>query len=314
MTFTNYKSFYGSREIKFTKGFTLIQGANGSGKSNILDGFSFVLGGRDERTDKVLEVITRKGGKYLTNSAEVKIVFDNSDRKFPFDMDEVTVLRQIRLTPKGSHYSVYKLNDETTSLTAISENLAKAGVTVEGYNMIKQGKIVERATEDPESRRQLLENIAGTSKFDAEINEIEARILSINDKLNQLELYLGDSYRIIESLEKEKNRTMEFEELDKRLRENKVLRFRHIKRHHENDREKISKTLKQLEVKTETLSKKIEKYSESMHILQTQKEALESEERRIAKNKAKTEGLIEGFNSELSRLKNEARLLDLRTS
>ncbi|MFX1467002.1 MAG: AAA family ATPase, partial [Promethearchaeota archaeon] len=162
MTFTNYKSFYGSREIKFTKGFTLIQGANGSGKSNILDGFSFVLGGRDERTDKVLDVITRKSGKVLSNSAEVKITFDNSDRRIPLDYDEISVLRQIRLTPKGSHYSVYKLNDEATSLTEILESLTEAKVTAEGYNIIKQGKIVERATEDPESRRQLLENIAGT--------------------------------------------------------------------------------------------------------------------------------------------------------
>lgn len=314
MTFTNYKSFYGSREVRFTKGFTLIQGANGSGKSNILDGFSFVLGGRDERTDKVLEVITRRAGKYLTNSAEVKITFDNSDRKIPFDKDEVTVLRQIRLTPKGSHYSIYKLNDETTSLTEISESLTKAGVTAEGYNIIKQGKIVERATEDPVSRRQLLESIAGTAKFDADINEIEARILSIDDKLKQLELYLGDSYRILEGLEKEKNRTLEFEELDKRLRKKKVLRFGHIRRHHENDHEKLNKTIEELEMKKETLSKKIEKYSESIQILQTQKEALESEERRIEKNKAKTAGIIEGFNSELNRLKNESKLLDLRIS
>lgn len=314
MIFTNYKSFYGSREIKFTKGFTLIQGANGSGKSNILDGFSFVLGGRDERTDKVLEVITRRAGKYLTNSAEVKITFDNSDRKIPFDNDEVTVTRQIRLTPKGSHYSVYRLNSDTTSLTEILENLIKAGVTAEGYNIIKQGKIVERATEDPESRRQLLESIAGTARFDAEIIEIEARILSIDDKLKQLELYLGDSYRILDGLEKEKNRTLEFEKFDKRLRKNKVLRFRHMKRHHENERDKLNKIIEELEVKKETLSKEIEKYTESMHILQTQKAALESEERRIEKNKAKTAGIIEGFKSELHRLKNESKLLVLRTS
>ena len=314
MTFTNYKSFYGSREIRFTKGFTLIQGANGSGKSNILDGFSFVLGGRDERTDKVLEVITRRSGKYLTNSAEVKITFDNSDRRIPIDNDEITVQRQIRLTPKGSHYSVYRFNNETTSLTEILEILTKARVTAEGYNIIKQGKIVERATEDPESRRQLLESIAGTSRFDAEINEIEARILSIDDKLQQLELYLGDSYRVLEGLEKEKNRTLEFEELDKRLRKNKVLRFGHIRQHHENEHEKLNKIKEELEHKKELLTKKIEKYTESTKILQTQKEALEAEERRIEKNKARTSGIIEGFKSELNRLKNESKLLDLRIS
>ena len=70
----------------------------------------------------------------------------------------------------------------------------------------------------------------------------------------------------------------------KRLRKNKVLRFRHMKRHHENERDKLNKIIKELEVKKETLSKEIEKYTESMHILQTQKAALESEERRIEKN------------------------------
>ena len=314
ITFTNYKSFYGSREIRFTKGFTLIQGANGSGKSNILDGISFVLGGRDERTDKVLEVITRRAGKYLTNSAEVKITFDNSDRRIPLDKDEITVQRQIRLTPKGSHYSVYKLDDEAISLTEILECLAKAGITAEGYNIIKQGRIVERATEDPDSRRQLLESIAGTARFDAEINEIEARILSIDDKLQQLDLYLGDSYRILEGLEKEKNRTLEFEEIDKRLRKHKVLRFRHMRQHHKNEHEKLNKIKEEQEHKKEILTKKIEKYAENTQILQTQKEALEAEERRIEKNKAKASGIIEGFKSELNRLKNESKVLDLRIS
>ena len=52
----------------------------------------------------------------------------------------------------------------------------------------------------------LLESIAGTSKFDADIAEIEARIVNIDTKLEQLALYLGDSYRILEGLEKEKDR------------------------------------------------------------------------------------------------------------
>ena len=55
-----FKSFKERTKINFSNGFTSIVGANGSGKSNILDAFVFSLGelsGNKMRVNKVKDLI-----------------------------------------------------------------------------------------------------------------------------------------------------------------------------------------------------------------------------------------------------------------
>ncbi|EFD92617.1 MAG: chromosome segregation protein SMC [Candidatus Parvarchaeum acidophilus ARMAN-5] len=45
----NFKSFAGRTKLSFINGFNAIAGANGSGKSNVIDALLFVFGGSSKK-------------------------------------------------------------------------------------------------------------------------------------------------------------------------------------------------------------------------------------------------------------------------
>jgi chromosome segregation protein len=73
---------------QFTKGLNIIVGPNGSGKSNIIDAICFVLGkvsAKQMRAERLSELIFKGSeNKKSAEIASVSIVFDNSDKKFPY--------------------------------------------------------------------------------------------------------------------------------------------------------------------------------------------------------------------------------------
>src|SRR3989344_5679548 len=107
-----FKSFARKTEIPFDKGINVIIGPNGSGKSNISDAICFALGRlsvKSMRAEKAKNLIFM-GSKYIKPAKEafVEIVFDNADRSFNINSDEVRLARIVRV--KGQ--SIYKINEE----------------------------------------------------------------------------------------------------------------------------------------------------------------------------------------------------------
>src|SRR3989344_4428569 len=103
-----FKSFAKKTEIPFNNGINVIIGPNGSGKSNISDAICFALGRlsvKSMRAEKAKNLIFM-GSKYIKPAREafVEIVFDNSDKTFAMDMDEVTLSRAVKHNGQG----VYK--------------------------------------------------------------------------------------------------------------------------------------------------------------------------------------------------------------
>src|SRR5580692_8722401 len=116
-----FKSFADRTEFVFDCPITGIVGPNGCGKSNVVDGFKWVLGeqsAKSLRGDAMLDVIfngsaTRKPG----GMAEVTLVFDNprgpeGRRQLNLDLDEVWVGR--RLFRDGT--SEYQVNNQSARL------------------------------------------------------------------------------------------------------------------------------------------------------------------------------------------------------
>src|SRR3989344_6832150 len=119
-----FKSFAKKTEIPFDKGINIIIGPNGSGKSNISDAICFVLGrlsAKSMRAEKAKNLIFM-GSKYIkpAHEASVELVFDNSDRVFALDSDEIIVKRVVRIQGQ----SIYKINGETKTRTEVIETLA----------------------------------------------------------------------------------------------------------------------------------------------------------------------------------------------
>ena len=113
-----FKSF-GPQGVKVAldKGFTVITGPNGSGKTNILDAFLFSLGElstrrlRAETAAKLIFHGSEKAGLERAKMAKVIIQFDNSDGRMPVDTATVTISREVYRNGQ----SVYRLNGRRIS-------------------------------------------------------------------------------------------------------------------------------------------------------------------------------------------------------
>jgi chromosome segregation protein len=94
-----FKSFAKKGSLVFNSAITSIVGPNGSGKSNVAESFRFVLGEQSIKSmrGKKGEDLIFNGGKDSprANRASVKVVFDNTNRMFNVDFDEVTIERVV---------------------------------------------------------------------------------------------------------------------------------------------------------------------------------------------------------------------------
>jgi len=222
LTITNFKTFIGSKELIFSKGYTVLSGPNGSGKSNTLDAILFVLGRSDERLKKtVAEVISKdfKSNKLLADFAEVELVFSYESALNGTELPEIRIARQLRIPASGKSYSIYKLNGKETNLSEILKR-----VPIMEHNIVKQGEITSRMYETPESRRKLIEKVAGLAQLDPLITESSAKIINAKETLKRIDLLLKDRQARLSKLEKEKFRTLKYRKLERELRKYKALK------------------------------------------------------------------------------------------
>src|SRR5690348_6723609 len=112
-----FKSFADRTEFVFDSPITGIVGPNGCGKSNVVDGFKWVLGeqsAKSLRGEAMLDVIFNgSGGRKPVGMAEVVLVFENPQRGdgtrlLHLETDEVSVGR--RLYRDGT--SEYQINNQ----------------------------------------------------------------------------------------------------------------------------------------------------------------------------------------------------------
>src|SRR3990167_8633599 len=156
-----FKSFPRKTEIPFTSGINVILGPNGSGKSNLTDALCFALGRlsiKSMRAAKASNLIFM-GSKYVKPSfeASVELIFDNKDKTFNINSDEIHLKRIVRRNGQG----IYKINGETKTRGEIIELLALAGIDPHGFNMVLQGQIQSIVKIHPEERRKIIEEVAG---------------------------------------------------------------------------------------------------------------------------------------------------------
>src|SRR6187399_796543 len=121
-----FKSFADRTEFVFDAPITGIVGPNGCGKSNVVDGFKWVLGeqsAKSLRGEAMLDVVFNgSAARKPSGMAEVVLVFDNPKREdetrtLNLDLDEVSVGR--RLFRDGT--SEYHLNNKTARLKDVRE-------------------------------------------------------------------------------------------------------------------------------------------------------------------------------------------------
>ena len=182
---TGFKSFADTTKINFDGGITAIVGPNGCGKSNVADAIRWVLGEqrkKELRGDSMQDVIFAGSEKRKKLSyCEVSIVFDNTQKWFNIEFDEVVITRKLYRSGESEYY----INKKLCRLKDITNLLYDSGVGREGYSIIGQGKVEQIISSKPEDRRTIFEDAAGISKFKARKNEAESELNKYRDNLSR---------------------------------------------------------------------------------------------------------------------------------
>ncbi len=217
-----FKSFADKAEIKFGNGITGIVGPNGCGKSNVADAIRWVLG---EQSAKMLRgssmqdvIFSGTESRKSLSYCEVSLFFDNSEKMFNIDYNEVIITRKLY----RSGESEYLINKQPARLRDIVELLHECGLGKEGYVIIGQGKVEEIMSAKPEDRRNIFEEATGIAKFKTRKNESERKLERTHDNVVRLNDILIEIENQLGPLSRQAEKAKEFNELSEELKYHQI--------------------------------------------------------------------------------------------
>lgn len=182
-----FKSFAKKGVLQFNSSITAIVGPNGSGKSNVAESFRFVLGEQSIKSmrGKRGEDLIFNGGKDTprSNRASVKVVFDNANRMFNVDFDEVAIERAVHRDGVNEYF----INGTQVRLKDIAELLAYANIGSSGHHIISQGEADRLLSAQPLERREMIEDALGLKVFQYKKEESEKKLEKTAEHMKEVE-------------------------------------------------------------------------------------------------------------------------------
>jgi chromosome segregation protein len=259
-----FKSFNKRVSIPFLKGFNIVCGPNGVGKSNVVDAICFVLGrssAKSLRADRLHELIFHGGdGKQPASQASVSLYLDNSEKTFSFEDEEVSVTRKVN--KKG--VCIYKVNGKTTTREKLLEVLSSARIYPDGHNIILQGDVTQILEMNPIERRFIIDEISGIADYNEKKNRASQDLETVDQKLKEAEIVITERYDIFKKLEDERNAALRYQSLQKQLLILKAsLAHKKFVEFKETDKT-LEEEIKKKETENESLQKEIEEIEKEL--------------------------------------------------
>ncbi|XP_043527563.1 structural maintenance of chromosomes protein 1A-like [Frieseomelitta varia] len=238
----NFKSFKGEVTVGPIKPFTAIIGANGSGKSNIMDAISFVMGEKAKslRVKQLNELIYGTfRGIPIGHRAYVTAVFVFEDSSVE------TFTRTIYHTS-----SEYKINDQVVAAQLYMSKLRKLNLNVTTKNfLVFQGAIDSTLMKTPKEYTHMFEEISNSIELKEEYERLKNEIVKEENEIKYLykskkDLLSRKKYVSLEKKEADKYKKLHNEYLSKKT-ELYLFELFHIQK----DIEDLHVTLKATELK-----------------------------------------------------------------
>ena len=218
LTINGFKSFAKKSELEFSAPVTAVVGPNGSGKSNIAESFRFVLGEQSVKSmrGKRGEDLIWGGSEKIArgNRAAVELVFDNTNRVFTLDFDEVKIERTVHRDGQNE----YKLNGSVVRLKDIHELLANANIGSTGHHIISQGEADRVLSAGAKERREMIEDALGLKVFQLKKQETDRKLQKTSENIAQVESLRREAAPHLKYLKKQVERAERSLEVQKELR------------------------------------------------------------------------------------------------
>jgi chromosome segregation protein len=225
-----FKSF-GPKTVTTTldKGFTVVTGPNGSGKTNIVDAILFVLGElsarrmRAENLSKLIFHGSPDAGIGKAKSAKVVLQFDNRDGRIPVDTSTVTISREVFRNGQ----CVYRLNGRRISRTNIHNMLSMAGITSTSHNIILQGTITRMTDISSNDRRKIIEDMVGIAQYDSEKAEAEEKLRVAEISIRTAMGRIDEVQKRVDDLERERNELLRYNFIQSEIKRFEAMKLSH---------------------------------------------------------------------------------------
>lgn len=300
------KSFAHETEIPFSEGMNIIVGPNGSGKSNITDAICFVLGRmsiKSMRANKAANLIFAGTKNHKpAKEASVKLIFDNSDKKFPIDKKEFSIERIVRKNGQ----SIYKIDEDKKTRQEVVDLLAHAGLDPYGFNIVLQGEIDEIVKMNTVEKREVIEEVAGISVYEDRKKDSLRELDKTDEKLKEVNTTLRERRSYLKNLENERKQALKYNKYKERVKRYKASIIKKKQKEKNKKLEEVEKKLEEEGKNKEDLKEKIQGIDEQINNL----------EEDIGKINSSIEGSTsrkqEDLNQEISNLRAEIKGLEVR--
>lgn len=213
-----FKSFAGKTVLEFPAGIVAVVGPNGSGKSNIVDALRWLLGERDAknlrgaRVEDLIFAGTQKRAR--VGMAQASLYFENKNKFFPVDFEEVVVSRQITRDGQSKYY----LNKSEILLRDLIDFFAKARLGSRGLIIIGQGDSDLFIRSSPLERREMIEEILGLREYQIKKADAERRLKNSKINLDKVTALVEEIEPHLRSLKRQTSRWERRGALEEELR------------------------------------------------------------------------------------------------
>ncbi|HDS59050.1 MAG TPA: chromosome segregation protein SMC [Thermoplasmatales archaeon] len=267
----NFKSFGKKITVPFLPGFTAITGPNGAGKSNISDAILFVLGPRSPkiiRAGRLTDLIYN--GKKSVDHCKVSLVFENGG-------EEVVLTRRIKRAPlpdnPDNYYSYFYINGRSSSLSDFVHFLSSNNVSAN--SIVQQGDVTAIVEMGDVPRRRILDDIAGISDFDRDIEKSEREREEVEKNLEYMAIILNEIKSQLGKLKKERDGAIQYKELRDRLQTARAMLSYKKRREVEKEIAEIQKQIQKYQQERQDLEQETKRLRDTYRQKQLDLQALE---------------------------------------
>ncbi len=228
LSIRGFKSFRRQVVVPFHPGFTAIIGENGTGKSNIFDALTFVMGRRSRalRAERMEQLLHAPPNADPVSEAEVEVVLEAQGVSLgdlvPDVADELVLARRI----SGSG-STYRLQGRVCPARSVENLLDVLSIEPDGHHIVEQGMVVDVLERSPRRRREILDEVAGVAAYEERKAKAIEELGQVKERLNTSRIILAERRQRLAELHRERQAALQYRSLtEQRDRLGATLRWR----------------------------------------------------------------------------------------